>query len=189
LSLPQDYFVYAGRKEVGKNVPLLCDWFARHARRIENNTKLVFIGGGDNGLLNRSEDFVDLGFVSEAVKQRVISRAKAVINLSENESFSIVLMEGWLLGAPAIVSANCAVMKGHALRSNGGLYVADADEFSATLEFLESHEDIRRQLATNGRQYVSQNFSFDVVLARYLATLAANGHEPYSSDRSPGKAE
>ena len=76
-SLPDNYFVYAGRKERGKNVPLLCDWFIEYVRQTGSESKLVFLGGGDKALLPRSRSIVDLGPVSEATKRHVIQRAKA----------------------------------------------------------------------------------------------------------------
>ena len=166
--LPDNYFVYAGRKEVGKNVSLLCQWFTSYAEKFRRDTKLIFIGGGDKSLIPSTNHFIDLGFVSEATKQHVIRQSKGVINLSENESFSIVIMEGWLLGVPAIVSARCAVTTNHVRRCNGGLYVANGDEFGVALEYLEEQDAVRKTLAANGQQYVSREFSFDAVLARYL---------------------
>ncbi|HJU56676.1 MAG TPA: glycosyltransferase family 4 protein [Pyrinomonadaceae bacterium] len=166
--LPDSYFVYAGRKEVGKNVPLLCQWFESYAEKFRRDTKLVFIGGGDETLVPSDVHFIDLGFVSEATKQRVIRNSRGVINLSENESFSIVIMEGWLLGVPAVVSARCAVTASHVRRCDGGLYVADGDEFALALKYLEDEDAVRRSLAANGRRYVAREFSFDAVLSRYL---------------------
>ncbi|HEX8922182.1 MAG TPA: glycosyltransferase family 4 protein, partial [Pyrinomonadaceae bacterium] len=166
--LPRSYFVYAGRKEVGKNVPLLCRWFTDYAEKFQSQAKLLFVGGGDESLVPRNEHFVDHGFVSEAMKQHLIRRSKGVINLSENESFSIVIMEGWLLGVPAIVSAKCAVTKNHVRRCNGGLYVASADEFALALKYLEDNETLNKQLAANGQRYVERTYSFDAVLERYL---------------------
>lgn len=164
----ESYFVYAGRKEKGKNVHLLCQWFASYAEKFRSGTKLVFIGGGDESLVPANEHFRDLGFVSEAAKQRLIMHSKGIINLSENESFSIVIMEGWLLGVPAIVSARCAVTKNHVRRCQGGLYVADGDEFALALKYLEDREMVRHTLAANGLRYVTREFSFDAVLSRYL---------------------
>src|SRR6185436_8767396 len=126
------------------------------------------IGGGDNALIPASDQFVDLGFVSEAKKQHVIRRSLGVINLSENESFSIVIMEAWLLGVPVVVSAECAVTRDHVRTCNGGLFVASGDEFDLALEYLEDHEEARNLLAAQGKQYVAREFSFDAVLARYL---------------------
>jgi glycosyltransferase involved in cell wall biosynthesis len=170
--LPENYFVYAGRKERGKNVPLLCEWFAAYARTADTDAKLLFIGGGDDSLVPRNDHFRNLGFVSEAAKGQIISGAKAMLNLSKNESFSIVLMEGWLSGVPVVVAADSPVMKGHVERSNGGLYVANYDEFVAALQRLESDEVLRKRLALQGQAYVVKNFTYDRVLERYLVCFA-----------------
>ncbi len=165
---PDNYFVYAGRKEAGKNVHVLCQWFAGYAEKFRRDTKLVFIGGGDASLVPSTGQFVDFGFVSEMTKRQLISNSLGVINLSENESFSIVIMEGWLLGVPAVVSAKCAVTMNHVRRCDGGLYVSDGDEFALALKYLEDHDEVRRALAANGRRYVAREYSFDAVLSRYL---------------------
>ena len=166
--LPERYFVYAGRKEVGKNVPLLCQWFAGYSNRSTSGTKLVFMGGGDKSLVPSRECFIDFGVVSEATKQHLISRSLGLINLSEGESFSLVLMEGWMLGVPTVVSAKCDVTRSHVIRSNGGLYVANSEEFARALTYLEDNNEMRSKLAANGRKYVSQAFSYDRVLEKYL---------------------
>ena len=178
MPLPENYFVYAGRKEHGKNVPLLCEWFTDYVRQSSTRSKLVFIGGGDKELLPPSPHILDLGPVSEAIKQRVMRGAKALINLSANESFSIVIMEGWLAGVPAIVSAHCAVTTGHVRRANGGLFVESEADFTAGLDYLERNEQVRNQLGLNGQVYVSRNFSYDAVLAKYLSVFTDNGRQP-----------
>lgn len=174
-SLPQSYFVYAGRKERGKNVPLLCEWFLEHVRETGSQSKLVFIGGGEKELLPSSPHLLDLGPVSEFKKRRVMQNAKALVNLSNNESFSIVMMEAWLVGVPVIASARCAVTTGHVRRAHGGLFVDSQEEFSAGLACLENDEQIRTSLGVNGKYFASREFSHDVVLKRYLDVFAANG--------------
>jgi glycosyltransferase involved in cell wall biosynthesis len=169
--LPSSYFVYAGRKERGKNVHLLCEWFLEYARKFGGNTKLVLMGGGDESLVPSHDCFLDLGFVSEEKKLDIFRNSKGIVNLSENESFSIVIMEGWLCGVPSVVSARCAVTRGHVSRGNGGLFVSNKDEFSRALKFIEDNETVRDRLAANGRRYLAREFSFDVVLSRYLAEL------------------
>jgi glycosyltransferase involved in cell wall biosynthesis len=177
-----NYFVYAGRKEVGKNVHILCQWFAGYAEKFGRDTKLVFVGGGDAALVPAAEQFVDFGFVPEATKRRLIRNSLGVVNLSENESFSIVIMEGWLLGVPAVVSAKCAVTMNHVRRCDGGLYVADGDEFALALKYLEDHDEVRRALAANGRRYVEREFSFDAVLSRYLREFRQSPRPEHTCD-------
>jgi glycosyltransferase involved in cell wall biosynthesis len=170
--IPDSYFIYAGRKERGKNVHLLCEWFLEYQRNFNRGTRLLFIGGGDESLVPANECFLDLGFVSESRKLQLIKSSKAVINLSENESFSIVIMEGWLCGVPSVVSAACPVTTNHVRRCNGGLFVANSEEFGLALKYLEENEMARRGLAANGRDYLTREFSYDAVLSRYLDQLA-----------------
>lgn len=170
--LPERYFVYAGRKERGKNVHLLGEWFLEYTARYAGITKLVFIGGGDKSLVPVTDRCVDLGFVSEERKLEVLENSLGIINLSDNESFSIVIMEGWLSGVPCVVSANCAVTQSHVNRCNGGLSVSGKNEFCEALKYLEDHETISHRMGANGKQYLAREFSFDAVLGRYLSELA-----------------
>ena len=176
--VPESYFIYAGRKERGKNVHLLCEWFGDYTRRFGRGTKLVFIGGGDKSLLPKNDNYIDFDFVSETRKFQLTTHAKAIINLSDNESFSLVIMEGWLCGVPCVVSANCAVTRNHVRRSNGGLAVSNSDEFCLALKYLEDNESNRRELAANGREYVTREFAFDVVLSKYLEALGGGCAQP-----------
>ena len=50
------------------------------------------------------------------------------------ESLSMVALEAWALGTPVIANARCDVLLGQCLRSNAGLYYADAAEFGAVLD-------------------------------------------------------
>jgi glycosyltransferase involved in cell wall biosynthesis len=146
--LPASYFVYAGRKERGKNVALMCEWFIEYVRETGAQSKLVLLGGGDVSLLPRSLLIVDLGTVSEAAKRQVVSGARALINLSNNESFSIVIVEAWLLGVPVIASARCDVTTGHVRRANGGLLSTAAKSSqppSLILKATKRSHPIRRE--------------------------------------------
>ena len=59
-----DFILYAGRKEAGKNVPLLIDFFARYKKHRKNELKLVLIGSGTIEIPSENRnDIIDLGFV------------------------------------------------------------------------------------------------------------------------------
>ncbi len=42
-----DFVLYAGRRESGKNTPLLVDLFCKYKEYNQNKLKLVLIGSGD----------------------------------------------------------------------------------------------------------------------------------------------
>jgi len=64
------------------------------------------------------------------------------------------------------------VLVEHCVRSNGGLYYADRDEFVEALKLLLSDERLRQQLGRNGRDYVRRNYRWDVVLGKFERLFA-----------------
>jgi glycosyltransferase involved in cell wall biosynthesis len=160
-----------GRKEQGKNVHILIEWFEIYKLKYPSDIKLVFIGGGDKSLIPNDSDFIDFGFVTEKEKQYLLENAISLINLSENESFSIVIMEAWLCKTPAIVHGDCKVTKGHCIRANGGLFPSNVYEFVEVLEYLNKNELTRIDMGNSGLNYVKENYTHDIVLEKYLNVL------------------
>jgi glycosyltransferase involved in cell wall biosynthesis len=168
------YILYLGRKETGKNGHLLIDNFirAKESGLIENDLKLAFCGGGSfsdllrPGVLSRG-DILDIGYLSEDEKHRLLSHAVALVQPSRNESFSIVLMEAWLAGVPVIVDALCPVTREHAIDSNGGLYYSTSEEFGLVVNRLAMDPVLRQQLGSAGREYVLSMYDWDCVLSRF----------------------
>ena len=168
------YLLYFGRKETGKNVHVLVDYFCalKESGSVPENLKLVIFGGGSFDDLHRPgarerEDVIDLGHMSQADKERLIRHALVVCQPSENESFSIVLMEAWLLGTPVLVSANCPVTKDHVLRSGGGLYFGNEEDFAGVMCELLRTPELRQSLAIAGRRYVEKEYSWSAVMERF----------------------
>ena len=97
---------------------------------------------------------------------------------SVNESFSIATMESWLMETAVLVHGHCAVTREHCLKSNGGLYFTNYDEFAATVDYLLDNPAIARQMGRNGRQYVLDNFQWPTVIAKYqqlIETIERHG--------------
>jgi glycosyltransferase involved in cell wall biosynthesis len=164
--LPDKFFVYVGRKDIGKNIVTLIDYFKKYLSNGGEAT-LVFLGGGDANLVPVEKGFLDLGFVPEADKYLIISQALGLINLSQNESFSLVLMEAWLCEIPVIVHQEGEVTTAHCRKSQGGITIFSNEEFEAALKVLTS-QDIGKLMAKSGKRYVQSNYAWDGVLDRFL---------------------
>lgn len=163
------FILYAGRKDRGKNIIPLMEYFRRYIELYGMGIRLVFIGGGDASLVPRNDPhFIDLSYVSQQDKHDAMAASLAVCNLSENESFSFVIMESWLTGRPVIVSSKGWVTKGHCERSGGGIPVGSMDEFCNSLKQLVDNEDIAIKMGQNGRRYVFENYTWDKILPKYL---------------------
>jgi len=177
-SLPENFFLYVGRKEVGKGVLELVNWYrefiSQQKKSDSKETPLVFIGGGDPSLIPSDTGFVDLGFVDEQDKQNLMQAAQGVINLSTNESFSLVIMEAWLRGTPVIVSSECEVTAGHCRRGHGGLPVKDVEEFCKALDILTKNQETNSTIGRQGYTYVCTNYNWPSVIEKIIYGITTN---------------
>lgn len=169
--ISHDYILYVGRKDLGKSVKSLISWFVDYRTTYETDLDLVFLGGGDSSLLPDRKDIIDLGFIEEQDKFDAYTGAVATCLLSNNESFSLVVMESWLAGTPVIVSDLCPVTKGHCIRSNGGLFVKDSDEFVEALHFMNCNPNVVRIMGMNGKKYVETKFTWETIIPMFLETI------------------
>jgi glycosyltransferase involved in cell wall biosynthesis len=168
----KDFVLYVGRKEMGKNVPLLVEYFGQYKCRYGGNLKLVLVGPGAVEIpADYRQDIIDLGFLSEQDKCDAYAAALTLCQPSLNESFSIAMMEAWVVETPVLVHAHCAVTKEHCLEANGGLYFADFEEFVGCLRRLQHDAGLRDRLGRQGRRYVLRHFTWEAVVANYLAAL------------------
>lgn len=164
------FIIYAGRKDKGKMVHLLTQYFDEYTKRRDTALKLVLIGGGDMQLPEdavKSGKIIDLGFVDIQDKYDAQAAATVLCQPSQFESFSLVIMESWLCSRPVMVNKKCAVTRAFASETNGGLYFDNYFEFEGCLDYLLAHPDIADQMGENGRKYVLENFSWDVIVKKY----------------------
>jgi glycosyltransferase involved in cell wall biosynthesis len=170
-----DVIAHAGRRGEGdKNLPLLIEAVTAYnlMRRGGEPLLLVTMGSGTPAIPRSARPYVvDLGFVSDAERLAWQAAAIAVANLSLNESLSLVLLEGWSVGTPAIVHADCDVTRRACAESSGGLWVTGVDEFVAAVDRLRDDPALRQSLADAGLRYVARRYSWDAVMDRLEAAL------------------
>jgi glycosyltransferase involved in cell wall biosynthesis len=162
-----------GRRDPGKNTPLLLAYWQRYVRETGTKAKLVLIGPGEIVLDQEMEKHVlDFGYVPLQDKYDAYAAADLLCQPSVHESFSLVIMEAWLTGTPVVVNGDCAVTTEHCRRANGGLYFTNYAEFSATITYVLDRRDVARKMGYNGREYVLANYQWPQVIDRYEALLS-----------------
>ena len=177
FGLTTPFLLYAGRREEGKNTPLLVEY----VRVFKKNNpaqplSLALLGTGEVRIPPESAGgILDLGYVDEELKHDGYAACLALCQPSVNESLSIVLMEAWLAGTAGIVNARCAVTEGHCARSNGGLAFRDYYEFEECVHLLLERPGLREALAAGGRRYAERDYSWDAALGRYREAFGRFG--------------
>jgi glycosyltransferase involved in cell wall biosynthesis len=167
---PARYVLYAGRIEPSKGTTTLVDYFLAYKRQQSSDLKLVLIGTPGCEVV-RHRDVCYLGFVSEAEKFALMQRARAFLHPSPFESFSIVLLESFLMGTPALVNAANEVLVEHCRRSGAGLAYGSAEEFGRKLQGLMSSPEQRTQMGKSGQRYVEEHYLTGQVRDKLLAAV------------------
>lgn len=172
-----DFVLYAGRREGGKNTPLLVEYFRMFAAQNPGLASLVLLGAGDVRVPPDSSGVIlDLGRVRERHKWDAYAAAAVFCQPSVNESLSIVLLESWLAGTPALVNRGCEVTAEHVASSGGGLAFSGYPEFAESLLALLGRPGLARSMGERGRRYVEERYNWDSVIERLLHALGVSVH-------------
>jgi glycosyltransferase involved in cell wall biosynthesis len=170
--IKEPFILYVGRKEVGKNLPLLFELFSEYKKRNSNSLKLVLVGPGCIRIPKElRKDIIDLGFIPTQDKNDAYSAAMVLCQPSVNESFSIAVMESWLAGRPVLVNEGCGPTRDFCEKSNGGLWFSTYDDFESCVNLLLNDKKIADTLGMNGRKYVLETFSWNRIKNEFLLYL------------------
>ena len=164
--------LYTGRLESGKNVPLLVEWFTRYKAERPGPLALALTGRGDVVLPIRP-DVIGLGTLGREELTDAYAACTVICQPSVNESFSIVIMEAWLQGRPAIVHADCAVTREHVEQSGGGYAAGSYEAFRDALDALLADPARADELGARGRAYVRDRYSWSSLLPQIEERIAA----------------
>ncbi len=162
-----EYIIYVGRIDEGKNCPMMFRYFMEYKkRRPESGLKLVLMGKPVCDI-PKHEDIISLGFVSEEDKFSGIAGAKCLVLPSKFESLSISVLEAMSLSVPVIVNGECEVLKGHCVKSNGGLYYNSYFEFEGIINYIFSHGEEYHAMCENAKKYVDANYRWEVIIKNF----------------------
>jgi glycosyltransferase involved in cell wall biosynthesis len=162
--------LYGGRIDPGKGCEELLDYFSTFIKSGGEAT-LALMGAKLMSL--PEESYVRFaGMLSDSERLHAFEAATVVVCPSPYESLSLLALEAMSIGTPVLVNGRSAVLVEHCIRSNAGLWYEDRDEFVEGLKLLLEDESLRAALGANGREYVQQNYRWDVVLAKYESIFA-----------------
>lgn len=173
------YLVYCGRYCPEKGVNRLIDYVEKMHTQGSCDIKLVCLGQGPMKLPARPW-LIDAGFVTEQEKRNILAGALALVNLSRNESLSIVVLEAWALGVPVIVDAGCAVLCEQVNRCAGGIIVQDAEQLANVVHHWLANPAAATERGEAGKRLVEQEYLSASVYAKRLSEVVESMQIPLS---------
>jgi len=172
-----EYVLAGGRIEPGKGFAELLDFFHGYRAAAGDPVQLVLIGQQLMPLPDDPE-ILYLGYVAEEIKHSLLAHARAVLVPSPFESLSMLLLEAFAHRRPVLVNAACEVLVDHCVRSGGGLFYADGEEFRLALKRILSDRELAAAMGQGGFAYVSQHYTWQRIESVYERTLSALGPVP-----------
>jgi glycosyltransferase involved in cell wall biosynthesis len=170
FGLPETYVLYVGRIDRNKGVDRLLEYHRRLAQEWPQAPTLVLAGTPTISIPEHPK-VRHLGIVSEPEKHALIAGTTALVMPSAFESLSLSVLEAWALGRPVLVNAECRVLEGQCVRSNGGLFYRGYAEFAPALRMLVERADLQQGLGEAGRAYVAREYDWDIVERRTASFL------------------
>ena len=164
------FALYGGRIDAGKGCEELIEYFSSYVQE-GGDACLVLMGVKLMPL--PEEPFIRFaGRLSDQERLQALEAATVVVVPSPYESLSLLALESFAVGTPVLANARSEVLVDHCHHSNAGLFYADRDEFVECLKLLMADHRLRAAMGRNGRQYIRQNYRWDVVLGKYERMFA-----------------
>ncbi|MDX9970621.1 MAG: glycosyltransferase [Candidatus Gracilibacteria bacterium] len=154
---------YIGRIEENKGLGELFDYWEKVDKLF--SAELVVAG---ERYMKIPKDVKYLGKLSEDRKYKLITESTFIIVPSKFESLSLLLLEAFSQKKPVLVNGKSQVLTDHCLKSNGGLWYDDFEDFEQCVKFLLENEDIACKMGENGYRYFKENYDFEVLINKFL---------------------
>ena len=162
--------LYGGRIDPGKGCEELIQYFTDYVKEGGDATLVLM---GSKLMVLPEEPYIRFaGRLSDRERLQALEAATVVVCPSPYESLSLLALEALSVGTPILANARSAVLVEHCVRSNGGLFYADRDEFVESLQLLTGDDRLRAALGHNGIGYVREHYRWDVVLGKYERLFA-----------------
>ena len=168
--LYDSFALYGGRIDAGKGCEELIEYFSSYADEQGDATLALM---GVKLMPIPEEPFIRFaGLLPEIERLEALEAATVVVVPSPYESLSLLALEAFAVGTPILANARSEVLTDHCQRSNAGLYYGNREEFVECLKTLMKDSALRAGMGLNGRAYVRDHYSWDVILEKYERMMA-----------------
>lgn len=170
-NLPDEYMLYVGRVDSDK-LQNIFDYFISYKKTYPDSSLKFVVVGALFCEVFKHPDIIYTGFVDEHEKTSLIKHAKIVINPSQYESLSLILLEAMSLRKAVLVNGFCNVLKEHCYKSNNAsLPYFGKPDFIHQLRLLDTSEKLRQEMGEKGYEYVRSHYSWEVILNRLIVCI------------------
>ncbi|MBW3022893.1 glycosyltransferase [Candidatus Woesearchaeota archaeon] len=166
------YILFLGRINIIKGLDILVSAFKKLSREYQD-LYLVIVGADDNdyaekikkslkkeGLFKRS---IFTGMLTGREKLSVFADAHLFVLPSYSESFPMAVIESMACGIPVVISNKVGIYKEVQSHNAGIIVKTSADNLYEGMKTLLENEDLRREIAENGKKLAMANYDINEI--------------------------
>ncbi len=162
------YLLYCGRIDPSKGCAEMIGAFLFWKHRYSIPHQLVLVGNSAMEIPEH-DDIIATGFVTLQEKWDAMAGCDWLMMPSKYESLSMVLLEAWNIGKPALVNRQCDVLIEHCEVGKGGLSYETWDE---ALDIItQIPHNTYTELGIQGQKYVQEKFNWPIICEKFKELL------------------
>jgi glycosyltransferase involved in cell wall biosynthesis len=164
------FVLVLGRKVGSKNYRSVIR-AVEHANTAGTAVNLVMIGPDEDNLPIESSYVTYLGAQPRDVVLGAIASSVCVVNMSESESFGIVLIEAWMCGRAVIANGGCLAFAELVEHGRDGFLCHTEREVASLIETLVSNPSLQQVMGTSGRIKASTKYTWAAIASTLQSGL------------------
>jgi glycosyltransferase involved in cell wall biosynthesis len=179
---PKPFALVLGRKALGKRYPLVLE----ASQAAEGAFEVVMIGPDDDGLEIRQPGVHCYGPQPRSFVLGALAACACLVNMSESESFGIVLLEAWAAGRPVVAQRRCVAFAELVDEGANGFLVETAAEIRSRVEGYITDPGLAARHAAAGKERALEH-AWSALAVRVRQILARDVLAIESGGASPGR--
>ncbi len=166
---PLPFILVLGRKSGAKNY----QWVIDAVKKVNQDNKicrLIIIGRDEDGLFIDEVDTVYLGEQPRSVVLGALKECLCLVNMSESESFGIVLLEAWMFKRPVIINKKCRAFLELVSDGVNGI-VTDKDGLPEAVRSMIVDRQKADRMGRNGLESLAEQYAWENIALTMNNTL------------------
>ncbi|MBD3170062.1 MAG: glycosyltransferase [candidate division Zixibacteria bacterium] len=165
LGIAEDFFLYIGKMEIGRNIPVMIKGYIEYWRRSQSVPSLVMVTDGNESaaesllsgteLLRSKGKLITTGNLSDEQLLNLYSSANALIHPVATDFYSPQVIEAMAMGVPVLCSA---IGFGAELEHDSARFIdpGDRDDICNALDAVENNTQYRNKLIEGGKRFTAR---------------------------------
>jgi glycosyltransferase involved in cell wall biosynthesis len=162
---PLPFFLILGRKSGSKKYQSIIEASRKNSKK-DSKFNLVMIGRDEDKIHISNSDVIYLGEQPRKVVLGALKECVGLINMSESESFGMVILEAWMQKKPVIINKRCQAFA-ELVQDNVNGLLATEQNLHEKMGYILENKTHAEQMGLNGYNKVTVDYTWESVASKF----------------------